>query len=162
MDICRMNALLESKLKQQLNLPHATLTTFVEDGKWLVLDVLRKKKLVLTPEEWVRQHVIHYLIEYKKYPKSLFVLERGLKYNQLIKRLDILVVDREANPFLLIECKAPGINLSQRTIEQVCLYNHTVKAAYIAISNGIKHVCLRYSGKDNRFVPMTGFPEFGE
>lgn len=157
-----MSSLSESKLKQPLNLPQAPLTTFFEDGKWLVLDVLRKKKLVLTPEEWVRQHLVYYLIEYKCYPKSLFVLEKGLKYNKLIKRLDVMVMDRNGAPFLVIECKAPDINLSQRTIEQVCIYNHTVKARYIAISNGIKHVCMGYSSTEKCFIPMTGFPDFGK
>lgn len=155
-----MNTLSEAKLKQLLNLPQAPLTTFFEDGKWMVLDVLRKKKIVLTPEEWVRQHLVHYLIGYKNYSKSLFVLEKGLKYNQLFKRLDVLVMDRTGNPFLLIECKAPEIDLSQRTIEQVCLYNHTVKARYIAISNGLKHVCMSYSGIENGFIPMPDFPDF--
>lgn len=155
-----MNSLSESKSKQPLNLPQAPLTTFFENGQWLVLDVLRKKKLVLTPEEWVRQHLVYYLIEYKHYSKSLFVLERGLKYNRLTKRLDVLVMDRIGNPFLLIECKAPEIKLSERTIEQVCLYNHTVKAKYIAISNGIRHVCMSYSVEEERFIPMTDFPDF--
>jgi hypothetical protein len=69
-------------------------------------------------------------------------------------------MDRTGTPFLLIECKAPEINLSQRTIEQVCLYNQSVKARYIAISNGIKHVCLSYSVKEKSFIPMTDFPDF--
>lgn len=155
-----MKGLSELKLKQRLNLPQAPLTTFLEGDRWLVLDILRKKKLVLTPEEWVRQHLVYYLVEYKKYPKSLFMLEKGLKYNQLVKRMDILVLDREGNPFLLVECKAPEINLSQRTIEQVCLYNHTVKARHIAISNGVKHVCMSYSNEKMSFVPMTEFPDF--
>ncbi|HSI77770.1 MAG TPA: type I restriction enzyme HsdR N-terminal domain-containing protein [Lunatimonas sp.] len=155
-----MNPISEAKLKQCLNLPQAPLTTTFENGQWLVLDVLRKKKLVLTPEEWVRQHLVHYLIEYKHYSKSLFVLEKGLKYNQLIKRLDVLVMDRMGNPYLLIECKAPEVRLSERTIEQVCLYNHTVKARYIAISNGIRHVCMSYSVEEKRFIPMTEFPDF--
>jgi hypothetical protein len=151
-----------SKLNHQLNLPHAPLTTIFEDEKWMVLDLLRKKKLVLTPEEWVRQHLVHYLVAYKNYPKSLFVLEKGLKYNKLTKRLDILVLDRNGDPFLLIECKAPDVTLSQRTVEQVCLYNHTIKARFIAISNGIKHVCMGFSIKENNFIPLTDFPDFGE
>lgn len=73
-----------------------------------------------------------------------------------------MVMDRNGAPFLVIECKAPDINLSQRTIEQVCIYNHTVKARYIAISNGIKHVCMGYSSTEKCFIPMTGFPDFGK
>jgi hypothetical protein len=155
-----MSSSSESKVKQSLNLPQAPLTTFFEDGRWLVMDILRKKKLVLTPEEWVRQHLVFYLIKYKGYPRSLFVLEKGLKYNHLPKRLDVMVMGRNGTPFLIIECKAPDINLSQRTIEQVCLYNHTVKARYIAISNGIKHVCFSYIEKENKFIPMADFPDF--
>jgi len=152
----------EPGLMPSLNLPKAPLSTCFESEKWYVVDLLRKKKLVLTPEEWVRQHLVHYLIAYKNYPKSLFVLERGLKYNQLLKRLDILVIDRRGAPFLLIECKAPHITLTQRTVEQVCVYNHTVNARFIAISNGIKHICLHSAAINGEFVQVPDFPDFAE
>lgn len=146
---------------QKLNFPNVALQTFQDKGKWFVFDVIRKKKLVLTPEEWVRQHIVSYLILEKNYPRSLFILERGLKYNHLPKRLDVLVVDRNGNPYLIIECKAPEVPLSQKTLEQVCLYNHSIKAKFLAISNGINHVCLAYSEQDRKFTPMEMFPDFG-
>ncbi|MCC5939382.1 MAG: type I restriction enzyme HsdR N-terminal domain-containing protein [Lunatimonas sp.] len=144
-----------------LNLPAAELSIVESEGKRYVFDPIRKKELVLTPEEWVRQHLIYFLIEVMRYPKSLFVLERGLMYNQLAKRLDILVVDRAGKPFLIIECKAPEVTLSQRTLEQVCTYNQRIQAKYIAVSNGLKHVVLGFSSQSQTYIPMKTFPEFG-
>ncbi|WP_209331603.1 type I restriction enzyme HsdR N-terminal domain-containing protein [Lunatimonas salinarum] len=146
----------------ELNLPTADLSIFEMGGKQYVYDPIRKKELVLTPEEWVRQHLIHYLIVFMHYPKSLFVLERGLSYNNLAKRLDIMVMDRNGKPFLIIECKAPEVVLSQRTLEQVFVYNQRLRARYIAVSNGLKHVVLAYSMQLQNYVPMKSFPKFDE
>jgi hypothetical protein len=143
-----------------LNLPKAELPISKQDGKWYVFDPLRKKSLMLTPEEWVRQHIIYYLWKHKDYPKGLFVVERGLHYNQLNKRLDILIQDRQGAPFLLVECKAPSVKLSQSTLEQVCMYNRQIGARYLAISNGLKHVCLEFSAARASFIPMKSFPDF--
>ncbi|WP_035805558.1 type I restriction enzyme HsdR N-terminal domain-containing protein [Lunatimonas lonarensis] len=145
----------------RLNLPEADLAISTNSGKWYVFDPIRKKDLLLTPEEWVRQHLIHYFVSTKNYPRSLFVLERGLAYNQLAKRLDILVVDRTGSPFLLVECKAPDVVLSQRTLEQVCTYNQRIQSPNLAISNGIKHVVLAFSPDSQTYVPKSSFPDFG-
>ncbi len=144
----------------KLNLPMAELPISKSEGKWHVFDPLRKKYLILSPEEWVRQHIIYYLWKHKAYPKGLFIVERGLLYNRLQKRLDILVQDRKGAPFLLVECKAPTVKLSQSTLEQVCMYNREIGARYLAISNGMKHVCLEFSIKTGSFMPMKSFPDF--
>lgn len=147
-------------LQKELNLPSFDFKIHKQAGKIFIFDSLRKRFLSLTPEEWVRQHMIRYLIEYRNYPKSLIVLEKGLRYNQLLKRFDILVLDREAKPFLLIECKAPGVKLNQKTVEQVCLYNTSIGAFYLGISNGVQHVCMRREERGGGYVQIRNFPEY--
>ncbi|MDN3668292.1 type I restriction enzyme HsdR N-terminal domain-containing protein [Echinicola jeungdonensis] len=149
-----------SFLKNPLNLPAGNFKLEEEKGRLNVFDPLRKKFLVLTPEEWVRQHLIHYLVTWKNYPKSLFSLERGLKYNRVNKRFDILVLNRRGDPFLLIECKAPEVKLTQKTVEQVCVYNKSIGAEYIAISNGIQHICLFFDPKKEAYQQIREFPVF--
>ncbi len=149
-----------SFLKSPLNLPAGDFKLAEENGKLNVYDPLRKKFLVLTPEEWVRQHLIYYLVSFKNYPKSLFSLERGLKYNRVNKRFDILVLDRTGDPFLLIECKAPEVKLTQSTVEQVCVYNKSIGAKYMAISNGLQHICLSLDIESGSYKQIREFPDF--
>ena len=118
-----------------LNLPVADLSIKTIDGKEHIFDILRKKHLVLTPEEWVRQHFVHLLLNQYKYPKSLFKIESGLKYNQRNKRSDILVFDRSGNPFLLVECKAHNVKVTQSAFDQAAVYNQTIKAPYLCAHN---------------------------
>lgn len=124
-----------------LNLPPYDYTLKREGDKVLILDTLRKKYLILTPEEWVRQHFVQHLINGQQYPKSLIKLEGGLKFNTLAKRSDIVVYDRSGSPWMLVECKAPDYKLRQQTIEQAATYNHTLRARYIVITNGMTHIC---------------------
>lgn len=147
-------------LKEPLNLPSHSFQIKEEEGKLSIFDALRKKFLILTPEEWVRQHVIHYLVSFKHYPKSLFSLEKGVKYNQLQKRFDILILDREGSPFLLVECKAPEVKLSQKTAEQIAVYNKTIRAKYLAISNGKQHICLEFVATLDSYRQLRFFPDF--
>jgi len=147
-------------LEEPLNLPPYDYQIKDEEGKLSIFDPLRKKFLILTPEEWVRQHLINYLIFYKKYPKSLFSMEKGIKYNLLLKRFDILILDREASPFLLVECKAPTIKLSQKTAEQIAVYNKSIGARYLAISNGLQHICLELDQVSGTYTQFREFPEF--
>lgn len=147
-------------LKEPLNLPLCRLQIQDEEGKLRVFDSLRKKFLILTPEEWVRQHIIHYLVAFKHYPRSLFALEKGVKYNQIQKRFDILVLDRRGLPFLLIECKAPAVSLSQQTAEQIAVYNKSIGAKFLAISNGMQHLCLEYDKDSGSFKQLRDFPDF--
>ena len=97
---------------------------------------------MLTPEEWVRQHVVNYLIAHLQYPRSLIRVEGGLTYNQLAKRSDIVVYDRDGAPWMVVECKAPSEKLTQHVIHQAAMYNAKLSARYIAVSNGLAHrVC---------------------
>jgi len=144
----------------KLNLPDINISVKKENGKVLIFDGIRKKYIVLTPEEWVRQHFIHYLITEFKYPKSLFRIEGALTYNKLQKRSDILVFDRNGKAWMLIECKSPTIKLNQKAFNQVAVYNMTIGAKYIAVTNGMAHFCFEAGqpGIEPRLIDK--FPEF--
>ncbi|WP_317129427.1 type I restriction enzyme HsdR N-terminal domain-containing protein [Litoribacter populi] len=144
-----------------LNLPPVEVQVDEIDGKISIFDSLRKKYLVLTPEEWVRQHIILYLVQYKEYPRSLFALEKGLKYNTMQKRFDVMVMDRDGKPFLLVECKAPDVKLTQKTVEQVSVYNKILGAPNLCISNGLQHICLAWEEEKGQFRQLSQFPDFG-
>lgn len=123
-----------------LNLPPAPLKIKEMEGKFKVYDVFRKKDILLTPEEWVRQHILHYLISHLNYPQSLISVEREIIYHALKKRFDILIYSKQAQPFLLIECKAPEVVLTNDSAMQIVRYNDVLNAPWIVISNGIQHL----------------------
>jgi len=107
-----------------------------------IFDVVRNKFVVLTPEEWVRQHVIYYLIYEKSYPKSLLAIEKEIVLNGLRKRCDVVAYNREGNPSLLVECKAHDVNLNQAVVSQILLYNQKLNVPYMWISNGVMNYCF--------------------
>lgn len=142
----------------KLTLPPIPAQVKMNDGKWLILDALRKKHLVLTPEEWVRQHWIGFLKDHLGYPKGLFSLEKGMKYNQLSKRADLVIFDQEGKPYLLVECKAPEVEISEKTLAQAMAYNKTLQAPFIALSNGIKNFCFEYNPHQDKFFQRKTIP----
>jgi hypothetical protein len=121
-----------------LNLPNFLPRLRKENSKVYIYDVVRKKYIMLSPEEWVRQHFIHFLVQ-NNYPLSLLQIEKGHQINSLQKRTDIVAYNRQGKIFLLIECKAPHIPLNQIVFEQIFVYNLTLQAPYIAITNGLEH-----------------------
>lgn len=131
-----------------------------KDGQDLVYDWIRKKYVVLTPEEWVRQHFLHYLVNGLKYPKSLIKVESGLKVNKMDKRSDILVYTREARPFLLVECKSAQVPLTGKVFDQLSQYNKALKAQYLVITNGLKHYCCQMDYLSNSYEFQARIPEF--
>lgn len=146
-----------------ISLPNLNLPSFEPklqrvDDTYFIFDSLRKKFLVLTPEEWVRQHWINFLIEHQGFPKGLISLEKGLKYNQLQKRTDLVVFDRIGIPYLLIECKAPEIELSQKVLHQALAYRSSLLTPYVIISNGLKHISLEFEKKQKKFIQIQNFP----
>jgi type I site-specific restriction-modification system R (restriction) subunit len=148
---------------QPLNLPEQPLKTRVNDhGKSEVFDVIRKKYIVLQPEEWVRQQFIGFLIQHKNYPASLIAIEKGLKVNQLQKRFDAVVFSRNGMPLVLIEFKAPEVKLSEKTFSQVAAYNFKMKVKYLIISNGLKHYCCKMNYDKNSFQFLKDIPEYAE
>jgi len=122
----------------------------------MIFDLLRKKWLVLTAEEWVRQHVLNYLVNEKKYPPSLIAIEREIQLNDLKKRFDIVIYDRLMKPWMVIECKAPYIELNEGTIAQAQRYNLVLKTAFIMISNGVADLILDQNNVVSEFPAYPG------
>ena len=145
-----------------LQLPEYDCKLKESEGKIWIFDVIRKKFLLLTPEEWVRQHLINYFLTHLAYPKSLIKIETGLLYNQLQKRSDILVYDRQGSPWMLVECKSYDIELTQKSVQQAAVYNAIIKAKYLVLSNGLKHICFQTGSNRNEAVQLASFPEFKE
>ncbi|MDP1816959.1 MAG: type I restriction enzyme HsdR N-terminal domain-containing protein [Leadbetterella sp.] len=129
------------------------------EGKSYIFDIIRKKYILLTPEEIVRQNFLDYLILEKNYSKNLIKLESALKYNTLKKRSDILVYDKLGKPFLLVECKAEIVAISQLTIEQASRYNLQIKAPFVCITNGFKTYCFKIDFDDNSITQLNAIPE---
>ena len=143
-----------------LNLPKIACNIRKNEGKFEVFDIIRKKFVRLTPEEWVRQHLVHYLIFHKKYPRSLIRIESGLKYNLRQKRSDILVYDREARPFLIIECKSFEVKINQAVVDQVSVYNKKLAAQFAVVSNGLIHYCCQFDDASGQVKFIDAFPDF--
>lgn len=143
-----------------LNLPEIDAKLSEEGGKTFIFDIFRRKKVLLTPEEWVRQHFAHYLICQLHYPKSLMKIESGLRYNKLAKRSDIVVYNRKGVPLILVECKSYQHKLDQKVLRQVSIYNQTLRAPYLAISNGIQHFFFEIDFDKPGFHQLSMLPEY--
>jgi len=126
----------------ELNFPAFEIRTKTENNRMLIFDSIRKKYVALTPEEWVRQHLIHYLKNQKGYPATLISVETPLKYAHVEKRSDVLVNNRNGQPLMLAECKAPEVAITQKVFEQIAVYNLTIKAPCLLLTNGLQHYCL--------------------
>jgi len=122
-----------------------------------VFDIIRKKWLHFSPEEWVRQHMIHYLLS-KKYPATLIAIEKEIKLGELTKRCDIVVYSRNNTPFMIIECKEMKVALSQKTLEQVLRYHSVIQAKYLIITNGV--YCFGFQKENGQFSEIDEFPEY--
>lgn len=131
-------------LMVKLNFPDFEHRLLKKDGKIFIFDFIRKKYLVLTPEEWVRQHVVHYLVEHLQYPKSLIKLEGGLSINELARRSDAVVYRSDGTAFMLIECKAPSVKLDQNVFTQTLNYQRKIQSGYILITNGMAFYCAKF------------------
>ena len=121
---------------------------------FFIYDIVRKSWLVLTPEEWVRQHFVHYFINVKKYAPSALILEKKLEVNGTLKRIDLLITEK-ASPKILIELKAPHITLSQETFEQIARYNSVIGAEKIILSNGNQHIFAKFENEKYIFEPIN-------
>jgi hypothetical protein len=147
---------------ETLNLPSFDYKIKHSDANVMIFDALRRKYVLLTPEEWVRQHFVHYLIGSLQYPKSLISIERGTTYNKLQKRTDMCVYDQQGKPYLLVECKAAHVPITQEVVRQVSVYNQALQARYIVITNGVEHYCWEVNFETRQFQPLQGIPIFGE
>lgn len=127
----------------------------------LIFDIVRKKYVMLTEEEWVRQHCINYLLNFKNYPLTLLSIEKKLLVNGLSKRADIVVYGKnDLLPKLIVECKSPNIKLDNSVFEQIAQYNITMKVDYLFITNGIHHYISKINFNDSSFIFLDEIPEY--
>ena len=143
-----------------LNIPDQNIKLQTINSKTYVFDFLRKKKLILTPEEWVRQNLVSHLVNDLNYPKGLIKTESSLKYNKLNKRADIIVLDRNMNNFMVIECKSYKLNLNKSNLNQAAIYNKIYRSRYLMLSNRIKHVICEYNWDDESFIFLDSIPKY--
>jgi type I site-specific restriction endonuclease len=144
----------------QLNLPafeHKIKDS--EKGK-TIFDPVRCKYVALTPEEWVRQNFLQYLIQVKKMPKNLIRVEMSLELNGLAKRSDIVVHNRMGNPLLAVECKAPTVKITQSVFEQLARYNLQLNVPYLLVTNGVTHFFCKFSEHEKRYLFLDDIPEY--
>lgn len=144
---------------EKLNLPQHNIRLKNEQNEVFIFDHVRKKWLVCTPEEWVRQHFLGWLIAAKGFSASNLAIEAGLKLNALQKRTDI-VAFKHGVPTVLVECKAPHIKLSQKTFDQLLRYNHQIQAPYVVVTNGLQHIFAQYSASENKLFFLREMPEY--
>lgn len=144
----------------QLNFPPFEFRTQRKGDRTEIFDIVRKKYVALTPEEWVRQHVVHYLHFHRNYPLELMQTEGSITLNGLSKRCDIVAYDRALKPMLLVECKQPDVQISQKTFDQISRYNLVLKVPYMLISNGLQHFCFSLEKSGDRFLYHSEIPDW--
>lgn len=143
-----------------LNFPHYDFRFKSSENKIRVFDPIRKKFVILQPEEWVRQHVVRYLLEQKQYPKSLVNVERKLLVNGLEKRYDVVVFDPWGEISVLVECKAPEVAISQDTFDQIARYNLSLKARFLMVTNGLDHYYCQLDHEGRKYVFLPELPMY--
>lgn len=147
-------------MMQKLNFPPYNFRFKNKENKTAIFDVLRKKFIVLSPEEWVRQHTIHYLLKEKKFPLQLLNAEKQLKVNDLIKRYDILGYAPDGSIKLIVECKAPHIKITQETFDQIARYNLTLQADYLMVTNGFQHFYCQLDYQQEKYHFLRDIPVY--
>lgn len=145
-----------------LNLPTYKYRLEKRDGKLVIFDPIRKKFVVLTPEEWVRQHFVHFLVSDLGYSFGRMSVETGNKYNQLQKRSDILFYDEQMQPLVIVECKAPHIKITQAAFDQIAVYNKTIQAKLLIVTNGLTHYSCLFDKQHQKVSFLDEIPSLGE
>jgi hypothetical protein len=145
---------------QKLNFPTFNFRFKNSENKVSIFDEVRKKFVILTPEEWVRQHVVHYLIVEKKHPKALINVEKQIIQNGITKRYDVVAFKPDGSIYLLIECKAPEIKLNQTTFDQLARYNLILNANYLMVTNGLNHYFCEIDFEQSKYNFLRDLPEF--
>lgn len=145
---------------QKLNLPPIKLSAIEREGRTLVFDIVRNNYVVLTPEEWVRQHIVAYLISHCNVPLRSITEEYPVNINSTAQRADVVVFNPQAKPWILVECKAPEVKIDNTVFNQAARYNSIIQAQYIILTNGLTHYCLEKC--DNEYVPLTSFPHYDQ
>jgi hypothetical protein len=145
---------------QKLNFKDYTFRFKNSENKVAIFDDIRKKFILLTPEEWVRQHVVRYLVEDKKFPRSHVNVEKIIKINGLIKRYDVVVFKPDGSIFLLVECKAPAVQISQQVFDQIARYNMSLNAVHMMVTNGLNHYFCQMDHEQEKYLFLPDLPEY--
>ena len=145
---------------EKLNFPEFGIRLKNKENKCLIFDIIRKNWFLLTPEEWVRQNCIHYLIFIKHYPKSLINVEKKILVNGVPKRYDIIIASKNGEVLWIVECKEPRIKISQSVFDQISKYNLTLKSKYLMVSNGLTHYFCSVDYLNNDYFFLTEIPKF--
>lgn len=146
----------------QLNLPPFSAHIERREGKLYIWDILRQRAVRLTPEEWVRQHMIHYLIGGLGYPTELLMNEVALQVGETRKRVDSILYDRQLKPLMLLEYKAPEVPLGERVLQQALRYNMALRVPYLVLSNGLQHVAYRIDYQTQTFQTLNVIPAYSD
>ena len=145
---------------QQLNLPPYEIKIRETDGRRTILDILRRKYVALTPEEWVRQHFVHFLIEQKGYPAPLLANEVQLNVGNKLLRADSVLYGSDLHPRMIIEYKAPTVSITQKVFDQISVYNMLLKVDYLVVSNGINHYVCKMNYENQKYFFLREIPEY--
>ncbi len=145
---------------QPLNFPNYQFRFKNSENKVSIFDEIRKKFIILTPEEWVRQNVVRYLLEECNYPKSLINVEKALKINGLTKRYDVVVFNNDGSINILVECKSTDIKISQTVFDQIARYNMTLKSNYLMLTNGLNHYFCKMDFENEKYFFLKNLPKY--
>ena len=145
---------------QRLNFPETKFRLKSSENNTLIFDIIRKKFVVLTPEEWVRQHVLHWLIYQKRYPASIINVEKQLIVSGMRKRYDIVVYRSDGSIAILVECKSPGLKITQEVFDQLARYNLKADASYLMVTNGLEHYYCQIDKELEKYTFLEQIPEF--
>lgn len=147
---------------QQLNLPAYNFRIRTDGDKKEIFDIVRKIYVALTPEEWVRQHFLNYLISDRMMPAGLIAVEKQIFVNRLSRRCDIVVYDTSGKPQMIVECKSPNVKINQQVFDQAIHYNISLNIKYLLLTNGISHFCFKLDYEHGNAIQLDHIPAFSE
>lgn len=145
---------------RQLNLPSFEAKIRLENGKYKILDPIRRKYVALTPEEWVRQHFVNFLISNHHYPKEMIANEVSIRLNETFKRCDTVVYAPSLSPLMIVEYKAPSVEITPSVFEQVARYDMALHARYLIVSNGLRHICCEIRYEEEKYLFLEKIPSY--
>lgn len=143
-----------------LNLPPFDAKIAVKDGKNTIFDVIRRRYVALTPEEWVRQHFVHFLLEHKGYPQALMANEVQVELNGMKKRCDTVLYKRDLTARMIVEYKSPEVGITQKVFNQITRYNIVLKVDYLIVTNGLQHYCCRMNYEQGNYTFLQDIPDY--
>ena len=145
---------------QKLNFSKYNFRFKSNENKTLIFDIIRKKFVILTPEEWVRQHTLHFLITEKKYPVSYINVEKQLLLNDTVKRYDIVIFKNDGDVEIIIECKAPSVTINQVSFDQIARYNLALNSNLLMVTNGLTHYFCKMDTKNKKYIFLRDLPKY--